>query len=67
MMLINCIIAKHSEMANAVQYVLTELFRNVFLKKIMMEITFPINPIPITAVSIIETTNVNDDSDIFSL
>lgn len=48
----NCIIDKQSAMANAIQYVLTELFRNVFLENTMMEIKFPINPIAITAVSI---------------
>ena len=47
------------------QYVLIELFRNVFLEKIMMEIIFPIDPMAITITLITVIAKVKDASDIF--
>jgi hypothetical protein len=61
----DCIRVKQSTIDNAMQYVLIELFRNVFLEKTIMEIIFPINPMAIAVASIVVI--VKDASDIFSL
>lgn len=61
----NWIKGKHSKMDNAMQYVLIELFRKVFLENTMMESTFPINPKAITVASIVVIANVKDAADIF--
>ena len=65
-MFVKCISVKQSTIVIDMQYVLIELFRNVFLEKTMMLITFPINPMKITAASIANIVLVKDASDIFS-
>jgi len=49
----------------ATQYVLIELFRNVFLEKIMVEIRFPIRPITTVTAIVVLIANVNEAVDIF--
>ena len=49
----DCIRVKQSTIANAMQYVLIELFRNVFLEKTIIEIIFPINPMATAVASIV--------------
>ena len=56
---------KNSLADNATQYVLIELFRNVFLEKIIMEIKFPIKPIEIVMTCAVFIPNVNEAVDIF--
>ena len=56
---------KHSTIDKLMQYVLIELFRNVFLEKTMIESVFPINPIAITETWAIVIANEKYVSDIF--
>jgi hypothetical protein len=58
---------KNSLIDKAIQYVLMELFRNVFLEKIIMEIKFPTNPIAIVMTCAVLIPNVNEAEDIFKL
>ena len=49
---------KHSTIDKLMQYVLIELFRNVFLEKTMIDSKFPINPIVIIETWVIVVANV---------
>lgn len=63
----NCIIDKQSAIAKAIQYVLIELFRNVFFEKTMIESKFPIDPMVITPTSIAIIATTKFALDIFSI